>query len=97
MEGPLLRVDSGTTQAATARATAVTRTLTRIFMALFLQDAASAPAGDKKGNIRYGTWLPAPGTDPLVRPGGARAMPQREGRKRVRDARSMLPFGVIDL
>src|SRR3984893_15045797 len=37
----------GTSQAATARATAVTRILTRIFMALFLQDATARRRGQE--------------------------------------------------
>src|SRR5580692_7636722 len=38
----------GTTQAATARATAVTRIRTRIFMALFLQDATRVAPGTRR-------------------------------------------------
>ena len=42
----------GTTQAATARATAVTRIRTRIFMALFLQERTGLSPEDKTGNTR---------------------------------------------
>src|SRR3984893_16054141 len=80
----------GTAQAAMARATAVTRILTRIFMALFLQDATRTPPGTRREI--YGT-----GTGLLVRPGGARGMPQGEGGRACGDAGTMLSFGVIDL